>query len=118
MNRHERRKAKTEGKMQRMINCSLGTLTETSPVYGEQVWCRVCGAPHTARGVAIVQEPRKADVWFTVCDDCMAADPDETMTKIAMDIWNVTSLEVKDGGELTAEQSKAIYEKLSGAVEH
>ena len=109
MNRCERRRMKHNV---HLVNISWGTLLERDPNYGASVVCYVCGAPHKARGLALIQD-RLGTTWVPLCNPCL----DDKDHRVCKKYLNAPDLEISEGGEATTEQLQALVERLGSLTQ-
>ena len=82
-----------------------GHLLERNPNHGLPVNCYVCGAAHTASGVARIQHNRST-THVPLCEPCLASN--DQANAVVRKFWNAPDLEFSEGGEMTTEQLIAL----------
>ena len=103
-NRHERRKARKGD----VITVDIGRLQQRDPNYGLPVSCYVCGAAHTASGLARIQDKRSTKN-VALCDACLA---DGTVDHLVVrKFLGASGMTFSEGGKVTTEQIIALADK-------
>ena len=111
MNRHERRAAAKKGDV---IFIEYGHLLARDQNFGLPVACYVCGAAHTALGLAHI-EYRQSVTNVPLCRSCFAAA--DRYDAVVREFLHAPDLKITEGGEATTEQVLAMAEKLQ-ATKH
>ena len=106
-----RRPVRRAAKAADVFFVDFGNLLGHAPIYGLPVECYVCGAPHTASGIAIIQYNDQS-TNVPLREPCFANRQDD-VTRIFL---RNPDIRIIDGSEITDEQSDALVDKQNATA--